>query len=140
MLYPIRMEQAFGVMGRRHQQLSYKEHPINSWLRSLSFMKNPYFKSRGAETLLVLVDMDNANGKETKTIGVSVADSKRVVPVGIMPGKLLKSEDEKALQKALASLDENFESFVTDLTPKQQTALSNFGDVLQKPQEVTHGQ
>lgn len=127
MLYPVEMDQAFGFAGRRRPKLSYKGKSINAWLRYLSFTKNPYFKARGAETMLVLVDVNNANGKTAKTIGVSVPDSKAVTAVGIIPGKLLKTDEPKALQKALVSLDPQFEEFVVDLTDKQKDALSKFG-------------
>lgn len=126
-LHPVVMEQAFGFVGKRKPKLSYQGKSINAWLRYLSFTKNPYFKSRGAETMLVLIDVNNANGKEPKTIGVTLPDSKALVPVGIIAGKLLKSDDEKALQKALLNLDVQFQEFVKDLTPKQKDALDKFG-------------
>lgn len=126
-LHPVAMEQAFGFVGKRKPKLSYQGKSINAWLRYLSFTKNPYFKSRGAETMLILVDVNNANGKESKTIGVTLPDSKALVPVGIIAGKLLKSDDEKALRKALLNLDVQFQEFVKDLTPKQKDALDKFG-------------
>lgn len=126
-LHPVVMEQAFGFVGKRKPKLSYQGKSINAWLRYLSFTKSPYFKSRGAETMLVLIDVNNANGKESKTIGVTLPDSKALVPVGIIAGKLLKSDDEKALQKALLNLDVQFQEFVKDLTPKQKEALDKFG-------------
>lgn len=126
-LYPVNMEQAFGSIGRKQQILSYNGRSVNAWLRFLSFTKNPYFKARGAETMLVLVDMNNANGKEARTIGVTMPDSKAVTAVGIIPGKLLKTDEPKALEKALLHLDRQFEDFVTDLTDKQKDALSKFG-------------
>lgn len=126
-LHPVVMEQAFGFVGKRKPKLSYQGKSINAWLRYLSFTKSPYFKSRGAETMLVLIDVNNANGKESKTIGVTLPDSKALIPVGIIAGKLLKSDDEKALQKALLNLDVQFQEFVKDLTPKQKEALDKFG-------------
>lgn len=126
-LHPVVMEKAFGFIGKRRPKLSYQGRSINAWLRYLSFTKSPYLKSRGAETMLILVDVNNANGKEPKTIGVTLPDSKALVPVGIIAGKLLKSDDDKALQKALLNLDSHFEEFVKDLTPKQKAALDKFG-------------
>jgi len=137
-LYPVILDQAFGVIGKRNKaQLSYKGKAINSWLRFLSFTKNPYFKSRGAETMLILVDIKNANGNEFKTIGVSSPDSKAVIPVGVMPGRLLLANEDKALKKALARLDVTYQEYVTDLTEKQKVALSKLGETKQEKENVS---
>lgn len=135
LLYPVELEQAFGVIGRRHSQLSYKGKSINPWLRSLAFSYPPRRKARGADILLILVDVNNKNGSDFKTIGVTVPDSKAVVPVGIMPGKLLRSDDEPALRKALSKLDSHFKDHVDDLTPKQKQALNDFGDAKLETEE-----
>lgn len=135
-IYPIEMEQALGVTGRKKRiQLSYRGKAINSWLRFLSFTKNPYFRTRGAESMLVLLDMKNANGTEFKTIGVSMPDSRAITPVGIMPGKLLLATEEKALKKAFSHLDSSFESFSRDLTEKQKTSLAKIGVKAEKKQK-----
>jgi len=131
-LYPIQLEQPLGFIGRKANRLGYKGKSVNAWLRYLSFTKNPYYKARGAETLLVLLDMGNKNGRDFKQIGVTVPDSKAVAPVGIMPGKLLTTDEPKALQKALANVDSQFNEFVTDLTEKQKDALSKFGVTKEK--------
>lgn len=127
-IYPVKLEQAFGVTGKKHIQLSYKGKGINPWLRYLSFTLNLSRKGRGADMLLVLADTTNANGAVAKVIGVSLPDSKAVVPVGIMPSKLLMSRDEPALKKALAGLESSFDDFADRLSEKQKHALSDFGD------------
>lgn len=127
-LYPVKIEQAFGITGKKKKmQLSYKGKPINSWLRFTSFTKNPYLKARGADTMLVLLDMQNGNGNDFKTIGVSMPDSKAVTPVGVMPARQLLAREDKALKKGLVRLDPNYESFVRDLTEKQKAALAKIG-------------
>lgn len=136
LLYPVKLEQAFGTIGRKNVQLSYKGKSINPWLRSLNFTHIPRRKARGADMLLVLVDLDNRNGAEIKTIGVTVPDSKAVVPVGMMPGKLLSSTDEPALKKALQRLDSSFMEHVDDLTPKQKKALEDFGNYEVKEEDA----
>jgi Ca2+/Na+ antiporter len=128
LIYPVKLEQALGSIGRKKVQLSYKGKSVNPWLRHLNFTLIPHRKSRGADIMLVLADTSNANGTEAKTIGVSVPDSKAVVPVGIIPGKLLLSRDEPALKKALMQLEPNFADFTDALSEKQKQALEDFGD------------
>lgn len=136
LLYPVKLDQALGIIGKKRVELSYKGKSINPWLRSLNFTHIPRRKARGADMLLVLVDVDNRNGAEAKTIGVSIPDSKAQVPVGIMPGKLLSSTDEPALKKALQRLDSSFMEFVDDLTPKQKQALEDFGNYEVKEEDA----
>jgi len=127
-LYPVKLEQALGIIGKKKSvRLSYKGKSINEWLRYLSFTKNPHFKARGAETMLVLLDMNNTNGKDFKVIGVSMPDTKAITPVGIMPGKLLLANEDAALKKALAHFDSFYQGYVTDLNEKQKVALTRFG-------------
>lgn len=128
LIYPVKLDQALGMIGRKHIQLSYLSKSVNPWLRYLNFTLIPRRKARGADILLVLADTSNANGGEAKTIGVSIPDSKAVVPVGIIPGKLLLSRDEPALRKALSQLDPAFADFADDLSEKQKQALEDFGD------------
>ena len=133
LLYPVSMEQAFGMGGtKKRQQLFYKGKPINNWLRSIAFSLAPTQKARGASIMLVLLDMKNANGKDPKVLGVTMPDSKAVVPVGVFPGKLLTTLDEAALKAALSGFEEAFSEFNDPLKPKQITALSEFGAALQK--------
>lgn len=128
MLYPILMDQAFGIIGRHKTQLSYGGKPINSWLRHLSFVKNPFYKAKKADILLVLLDYNNSNGSQVKVIGVSMPDTKNVVPVAVFPAKLLKSSEPKALSKVFAQLDKNLENYVDDLNDKQKEALAKFAN------------
>jgi Ca2+/Na+ antiporter len=128
LIYPVKLDQSLGVIGRKRLQLSYRGKNVNPWLRYLNFVLLPNRKARGADIMLVLADTSNANGGEVKTIGVSVPDSKAVVPVGIIPGKLLLSRDEPALTKALSQLDSAFSDFTDDLSEKQKQALEDFGD------------
>lgn len=124
LLYPVQLNQAFGVIGKKKNiRLSYQGKSINSWLRWLSFMKSSSLRSRGAETMLILLDMTNANGNETKFIGVASPDSKAVLPVGIRPSKLLLSKNKSYLKKAFENLDLLSEDYITDLTEKQKASL-----------------
>lgn len=128
LLLPVIIEQAFGVTGKRKPQLSYKGKPINSWLRYLVFKNIPQRKARGADIMLVLADVRNSNGTDPKVIGVTIPDTKAVIPVGVIPAKLLLSKDEPALKKALARLDTHFQEYADDLTEKQKASLEDFGD------------
>ena len=127
LIYPIELNQAFGMIGKKNLQLSYGQKSVNPWLRYLNFALLPNRKARGADILLVLADTSNANGQEPRTIGVVIPDSKAVIPVGVMPSKLLLSRDEPALKKALSKLESSFEEFVDPLTEKQKKALNDFG-------------
>lgn len=136
LIYPVKLEQGLGAIGRKTVQLSYKGKNINPWLRHLNFTLIPNRKARGADILLVLADTSNANGTEPKTIGVSIPDSKAVVPVGIIPGRLLLSRDDPALKKALSLLDTSFGDFTDDLTVKQIQALNDFGQTKNNADKV----
>lgn len=136
-LYPVDLQSGFHLTGKRNNvRLAYNDKDINPWLRQLSFTKIPYFKSRGADLMLVLLDVNGRNGSTGKTIGVTLPDSKAVTPVGVFPAKALKSKNEAEVKTALLKFDNTYKEYVDQLTEKQLESLSDFGASDDKKEEV----
>lgn len=127
LLHPIVMDKAFSAVGRKADKLGYNRKSVNPWLINVSFKETPVWKSRGANIMTVLVDLKNANGKEPRVIGVALPDTKRKLPVGVLPGKIFESKDPEKLRAAFEMLEDEFSDFVKPVTEKQKNALSRFG-------------
>lgn len=133
-LVGLHLEQAFGVGGRRGQYLTYRTRNINPWLLSLAYRLAPTRKTRGADIMLVLLDFENKNGSQARVVGVNVPDTRKKIPVGILPVKHLLSESKHG--KLLALVEKEFNEFVTELSPKQLESLDSF---LPEDDEVAGG-
>lgn len=127
LLHPVVMDRAFTAVGRKADKLGYNRKNVNPWLINVSFQETPVWKSRGANIMTVLVDLKNANGNAPRVIGVSLPDTKRKLPVGILPGKMLQSNNPDKLRKAFELLEDEFGDFTKSITEKQNAALSRFG-------------
>jgi hypothetical protein len=127
LLHPVIMDRAFTAVGRKADKLGYNRKNVNPWLINVSFQETPVWKSRGANIMTVLVDLKNANGNTPRVIGVSLPDTKRKLPVGILPGKMLQTNNPAKLQKAFEILEDEFGDFTKSITEKQKFALSRFG-------------
>lgn len=127
LLYPVNMEQPFGVIGKRKPQLSYKGKAINPWLLRLSVLTSVAWKTKGASPVLVLVDVNRKNGSEGKLIGASIPDSKKKAIVGIIPVPALKVSSHNYGIKLLESTFSLVDEFNQELTEKQKSKLSMVG-------------
>lgn len=136
-LYPVNLQSGFHLSGKRKMRLAYNDKDINPWLRQLSFTKIPFFKSRGADLMLILLDVHGRNGSEAKTIGVTLPDSKAVTPVGVFPAKALKSKNEAEVKTAFMKLDNNYKQYVDQLTTKQLESLDGFGASDEKKEKTS---
>lgn len=135
LLHPVLLKSGFTGIGRKLNKLGYRDKNINPWLINLSFTETPAWRSRGANIMTVLVDLNNKNGSEPKVIGVTLPDTKRKLAVGVIPGKMFKSTNPVELQKCFEILEDEFDQFVNPLTDKQKRALSRIGqteDVLEE--------
>lgn len=125
-LSTVNLPQKFGISfkGRRakgERHLTYNGKNINPWLMNIAFQMIPYWRTKGADIMLVLLDRRDGNGKEAKTIGVQLPDTKGRVPVGIMPAQhYLERNKFPELAKAI---EEEFGGYVRELTPRQLKAL-----------------
>lgn len=126
-LYPIEMNQPFGLTGRKLSQLGYQSKPINPWLLNLSYATSPAWKAKGASPVLVLVDVERKNGSEGKIIGVSLPDSKKRAVVGVLPAPALRSDRGSYGSKLLLSAFKLVENYSDELTAKQKKALGKVG-------------
>lgn len=127
LLHPVIMDRAFTAVGRKADKLGYNRKNVNPWLINVSFQETPVWKSRGANIMTVIVDLRNANGNTPRVIGVSLPDTKRKLPVGILPGRMLQTNNPDKLRKAFELLEEEFADFTKSITVKQRAALSRFG-------------
>jgi hypothetical protein len=127
LLHPVVMDRAFTAVGRKADRLGYNRKNVNPWLINVSFQETPVWKSRGASIMTILVDLKNANGSIPRVIGVSLPDTKRKLPIGILPGKLLQTSNPDKLRKAFEILEDEFGDFTKSITEKQKSALSRFG-------------
>lgn len=123
LLYPVKMDSSFSIVGnKKRTQMGYHSRPINPWLLNLVFQETPSWRSRGADITTVLVDLNGANGGDPKVIGVSLPDTKKVMPVGVIPGRVLQSNEGDPADW-LQQLDAAFAEFTDLLTYKQAHAL-----------------
>lgn len=127
LLYPIHMDEAFSIIGTKKKiGLGYKGKTINPWLIDTIYNNIPFWKSRKADITVVLLDLNNANGRTPRTIGVTLPDTKKVAAVGVMPSKQLLSNKPK--QKSfLDRIDQEFAEYGEPLTDKQFDALNLIG-------------
>ena len=117
LLIPIVMSQSFGIGGGfKKSGLVYQGKNITPWLFRLVAYFTPTRRTRGANIMTVLLDTRGANGKDAKTIGVSLPDSKRKIPVGMLPAKDLINNYKKLLTKVFGN---DFANFNQKLTEKQ---------------------
>lgn len=132
LLYPVEMEQSFSIIGRRKKtQLGYKKRAVNPWLLHVAFKETPAWRARGADIMTVLIDIHGNNGGDAKVIGAALPDTKKVLPVGVLPGRILKNNDAPP-EKLFDNLNQEFHEFVEPLTDKQRTALDRM-----KPEHTT---
>lgn len=115
-IIPILLEQKFGLIGNKKKQLSYKGKPINPWLTSLLTYMIPYWKLRNISPLPVLYDFKKKNGRESKVIGVKIADRKMLAPFIITPSIDL----EKILN--------DYQEYLIPINKKQVKALTELGE------------
>lgn len=122
LLLPVRMDEPFTNTGGRFPQLTYKRQKLNPWLLSILFGQIPSWRSRGADITLVLLDTTGKNGS-SKIIGVGIPDTKKKIPVGVIP--VAKNLNNASL--IIKELEENLDEFKVELSSKQKVALSRFG-------------
>lgn len=126
-IYPVALEQAFGILGRRGSRLGYRNKDINPWLLRLSYFTSPSWKTRGASPALVLVDVNRKNGGEGKIIGVSLPDSKRKAAVGVQPAPPSRKDRDDYGRRIIANSFRLMRDFELELTDKQLDRLSRVG-------------
>lgn len=106
-LYPVYMDEEFtSIETKKKTMLGYKSVNINPWLLNLVQNKLPIWKSRNANLNLILLDMENANGTIPRVIGVNVADSKKPIPVGIIPAYSLSPTESNKPQTFVNNISE----------------------------------
>ena len=135
-LYPVIMDEPFGVMGRKHPKLAYHRKNITPWLLSVAFNRIPLWRARGADITLVLVDLKRMNGKETKVIGAGMPDTNRKLPVGVIPSPhslTVKSSIPTIIQE----IETNMKDFKRNLTDKQKLALLRIGRTSETAENVS---
>lgn len=127
------LEQKFGVGSRRKRTfLTYQGKSIDAWLTYLNTTLIPAFGLKGANVLLVLLDVDSRNG-EAKTIGVRIPDSNAKLAVGIFPAKSFLKQ--KNFRKMMEELTTTYQPFLPSLSEKQVAALDKRVDPTQIPSE-----
>lgn len=127
-LYPIVLEQGFGLIGKKTLRLSYLGRNINPWLLRTIHKTSLPWKLRGASPMLILLDIKTANGSKAKTIGVSIPDSKKKVPVGIIPIKKNRNGETRLIKESLSE----YYKMLTPLNDKQIKALEEIGQSARK--------
>jgi len=122
-LSTMELSQAFGNDGKKNSQLVYQGSPINPWLLELVYRLTPSRGTANADIMLILLDSNNKNGNLPRVIGVEIPDSKKRIPVGILPAKFLLGESKQG--KIFEQLLQLFGDYVLGLTPKQVQHLDS---------------
>lgn len=132
-LLPVYMDSPFSAAGnKRRTGLGYHAKLIEPWLIDQAFNKTMFWRSRGANIMLILLDMNNANGSSPRPIGVELPDARKrngireKLPVGIYPARSL-STGKKQYNKILTKIDHEFHTFNRDLQDKHVQALERIG-------------
>lgn len=122
LILPVYMDQPFSIVGSRWSSgLGYKGRPINPWLVDLIYNRTPFWTSRSAPIMIVLLDLFNANGHKPRTIAASLPDTKHRAPVGVMPIGSLKNNSDDILKR----IDDEFGKHTNPLTEKQLKTLTS---------------
>lgn len=123
LLVPISMEESFSIVGNRWSSgLGYMGRSINPWLVDMIYNKTPFWFSRGAPVMVVLLDLWNKNGTNPRVIAASIPDSRHRVPVGVIPAKSLLSDTGKS-DGILEKIEDEFGKYTRELTEKQKNSL-----------------
>lgn len=122
-LWPVQLLQDFQEWNK--MDLRYNDKSINPWLASIAEREIPAFRTRNADIMPVLLDINNANGSSGKVIGVSTPETKRKTPFGIFPTRELNSSRRKKTH-IITNFTNRFddEAFSLPLNDKQKKALS----------------
>lgn len=146
LLYPIDMDRQFAEIGNRRSKLGYYTKNINPWLLKLSYSEVPVWKAKGANINVVLLDVNNGNGSKSKIIGTSLPDTKKKLPIGIIPSKIIKQKITKDSKKdahitkiadLIDNIDEEMIPYTQNLTEKQKEALSKINKPVEKDKKKT---
>ena len=114
--------------------LTYHGFSLNKWLLSLTNHVLPSWRSRNASMMLVLLDVDSTNGTIPRAVGVSLPDSKRRLPVGVYPGRVVTTKKGAKLG-VLPKMAEAFGQYLSPLSEKQRQAL---GEINVKQKESSY--
>lgn len=125
-LHPVRLESKFSISpSRKSTKLVHRGMSINPWLLWLINKRIPLWRARNANIMLVLLDVSNMNGTTPETIGVSLPDTPKKLPVGIFPAKNMLAQRKKI--GVLSAIDRKYGVYLRDLTEKQKQAMSEIG-------------
>jgi hypothetical protein len=117
-------DQKLGIGGSKFkQELTHNGKAVSNWLLNLVYKKLPFTGTGNADIMLVLLDEGNKNGTQSKVVGVAVPDSKKRIPVGILPAKSLMATEKH--RKLLQTLDREFGAFPTRLSTRQLNFLDS---------------
>ena len=138
LLHPVRMDEAFGTIGRKNDSLGYKGKNINPWLLHLALKKAPLWRARGAQITPVLLDMRNKSGSRDKIriIGAGLPDTKKKLPVGLIKAKVLLSKNDEKTEDLLSIIDGELSPFVHPISDKQYLALARIGKTNKSDDEL----
>lgn len=113
-----------GFVEDKKKGLTYLEKPINPWFLNISFKMMSLWGTKKAPVFNIILDKKNSNGNLAKTVGVSIPDSKKMFPLGIMPARNIHLNAQKLLDKAV----KEYKDFLEPLTEKQLNALNKLYD------------
>lgn len=135
LFYPVSMDRKFGISAAKRGTagLTYNSAPINPWLLELVNTAIPLWRSRNAPITLVLLDVNNANGGTIEAIGVSIPDTKKKIPVGVAPAKVMLNGVTKKSFGSLSKIATALEVWTESLAEKHVIAMSEIGQLDKTP-------
>lgn len=117
----VELEQKFGMVGRRRFHLSYKGRGLSPWLLDTHRRLVPFWRTKGAPLLLVLLDERNRNGVRGELVGVDLPDTAKKLPVGVYPASGFLAR--RAWGSMMKELVATYGEVLPELTPRQVKAL-----------------
>lgn len=124
-VYPIVMTRKFGhsLTG----DLMFNEEKIAPWLLRLYHKTNIAWKTRGADTVAVLLDVKQGNGSQVKYIGVPLPDSNKSGLVAIAPGLSAFNKKSSQVSSVFNTISTDLADTLRPLSEKQKSRLEKTG-------------
>lgn len=117
-LVPVMLDTEFQSLGTKKKVIGHKHVSANAWFNWL-LNRTASFTAPG---MVVLLDLRNTNGTKARTIFVPQVDSKREIPVGVLPARALTGK-MLSTSTVLADLEKSFSKWAPELTGKQKAKL-----------------
>lgn len=126
LLVPSVLDNELTLIGSaKKPSLGYNGKSINPWLLNIIYNKIPSLRSKNAPITPVILDMRSSNGNNARSIGASLPDTKKRIPVVISPA-LNAIQNNRKMADVMDMIIRESSEYSHDLKPKHLKALDKF--------------